>query len=121
MLRVLGINYKKPITFIDYDKTWHNLLTYASKHPEQNMFHGAFVEYDDSPRRGNLKSIILKGASPDKFKKYFKRIYDISCSQDKEYLFFTAWNEWGEGAYLEPDMRNGLAYLDAIKNIVNSD
>ena len=55
-----------------------------------------------------------------KFEKYFERIYDISCSQDKEYLFLTAWNEWGEGAYLEPDMRNGLAYLDAIKNIVNS-
>ena len=40
--------------------------------------------------------------------------------QGKEYIFLTAWNEWGEGAYLEPDIENGTAYLDAIRDIVNA-
>lgn len=119
-LRMAGINNRKPITFVDYDKTWQRLISYAEKHDEDNLFHGAFVEYDDSPRRGNMKSIILKGASPEKFSKYFKQIYDLSCGQNKEYLFFTAWNEWGEGAYLEPDQRYGTTYLDIIKDVVKS-
>lgn len=119
VLRTMNINYRKPITFVDYDRTWKRLIGYAKLHPEQNMFHGAFVDYDDSPRRGDKKSIIVRGATPEKFKTYFKQIYDISCQQQKDYLFFTAWNEWGEGAYLEPDKRNGLDYLEAIKKVVN--
>ena len=120
VLRVLNINYRKPITFYDYDKTWQKTIQYANHHSEKNLFHGGFVDYDDSPRRGKMKSIIFKGASPKKFREYFKKLYDISSTQGKEYIFLTAWNEWGEGAYLEPDIENGTAYLDAIRDIVNA-
>lgn len=39
---------------------------------------------------------------------------------DKEFLFITAWNEWGEGAYLEPDRRNGSKYLQAVRKCLKS-
>ncbi|KAA4688655.1 glycosyl transferase, partial [Bacteroides intestinalis] len=39
--------------------------------------------------------------------------------QGKEYLFITAWNEWGEGAFIEPDEINKMSYLDAIKEVVH--
>ena len=38
---------------------------------------------------------------------------------DKEYIFINAWNDWGEGAYLEPDSKNGFQYLQAIKDVVH--
>ena len=33
-----------------------------------------------------------------------------------DYLFMFAWNEWGEGGYLEPDEKNEYKYLQAIYN-----
>ena len=81
------------------------------------MIYGAFVNYDDTPRRGK-KGMILSGSEADKFKKYLKQLIDISNKKGKEFIFITAWNEWGEGAYLEPDKDNQYKYLNSIKELL---
>lgn len=116
IFRLLGFDSRPSITCYDYDTIWKNILSYANKHPDSNLIHGGYVDYDDSPRRGRMKAIIFKGATPEKFCKYFNELIKISYNQQKSYIFLTAWNEWGEGAYLEPDTCNGLDYLNALKN-----
>ena len=119
--RLLGIFGYKPkvrLRYFDYDKTWEKLLKQTASDTDRSIINGGFVDYDDSPRRGAIKGNVFKGASPEKFKKYFKELVKITEAQGKEYLFLTAWNEWGEGAYLEPDERFGMQYLEAVKEVL---
>ena len=109
---------KQIIRFYDYDKCWAEIIKEA-KRADSNTFLSGFVQFDDTPRRGKNGRVVT-GASPEKFNRYLRQLLDISERQDKEYVFLTAWNEWGEGAYLEPDTINRYAYLSAVKKAVDS-
>ena len=104
--------------FIDYDKAWENILNrkpYSSK-----SIPCAFVDWDNTPRYKKNARVYL-GATPQKFEKYFSRLVEKNQKEyKKEYLFVMAWNEWGEGGYLEPDTVNKYGYLEAIKKSIGT-
>lgn len=102
----------------DYDFVWKRLLRRAEKERKNALILGGIVAFDDTPRRGSQARMICN-STPEKFKYYFKKLYRLCCENNKELLLLTAWNEWGEGAYLEPDEENGLAYLEALKSAVD--
>ncbi len=104
------------ITTYNYDIIWKRILKNAEE-ASQNELLGAYVDYDDSPRRSTTGKII-RGGSPQKFKYYLEKLIYISEQQGKEFIFITAWNEWGEGAYLEPDDFYKYKYLNAIKELI---
>ncbi|MBE9242842.1 glycoside hydrolase family 99-like domain-containing protein [Synechocystis salina] len=107
----------KPIstTFYDYDEIWKNIIAskITSKLP---VFEGAFVDWDNTARYGN-RATIFEGATPEKFEYWLKNLVSkVSKKNDNEQLIFiNAWNEWAESAYLEPDERYGLKYLESLK------
>lgn len=77
---------------------------------------GAFPGWDNTARRGK-SSIIYDKSTPQKFEEYVctQLIKSIQAGQEGV-LFINAWNEWAEGAHLEPDERNGFRYLEAVKS-----
>lgn len=110
------INIEKGPKKYDYDAVWKAILENAQNMCEKEMFHGAFVTYDDTPRRGKRGTVALN-STPEKFQHYLSELVKISEEQGKEFVFITAWNEWGEGAYLEPDEKTGYAYLEAFQKV----
>ena len=86
----------------------------------KNQFRTVFVDFDDSPRRRE-RAIIAKGSTPKRFGKYLKKSMELSRQEGNAYVFINAWNEWGEGNYLEPDTRHGYAYLKQVKKVYQKD
>ena len=102
---------RKGIRCFRYDDIWRTILNTKSN---KNIYFGGFIDYDDTPRHGKKGSVIL-GATPEKFGNYITKLLAKNSSNDKEFTFLNAWNEWGEGMYLEPDEKWGENYLAQIK------
>ena len=72
--------------------------------------------FDDTPRRGR-NGRFLEGTSPKLFEKYLYLLMRKNQAEGNEYTFINAFNEWGEGMYLEPDKKNGYAYLEILRRV----
>ncbi len=72
--------------------------------------------WDNTPRRNN-KGYIFTNSNPELFKRWVIdaiQYVNKNTALDDKLILINAWNEWGEGAYLEPDREYGYAYLEAI-------
>lgn len=96
----------------DYDDIWRLILSNRGK-KKQTIF-GGFIGYDDTPRHGN-KGTVIENRSPEKFGSYLSELIAKNEVYGNDFLFLNAWNEWGEGMYLEPDSEDGFKYLEEIK------
>lgn len=109
--RQLTVGAKK-LEILNYDDIWARILT---RNPDnKKMLPGAFNDWDNTPRNKEY-GLSMSGVSPTKFGEYFSKL--IVRARDvykKDYIFITAWNEWAEGCYLEPDEKWGYEYLDAM-------
>lgn len=101
---------KNGITVWEYDDIWSEILN--ERMSEQTLLQGV-VGYDDTPRRGT-EGQIVEHATPEKFSFYLTELLAKSAAFEKDIVFLNAWNEWGEGMYLEPDESCGDGYLKAV-------
>lgn len=85
-----------------------------------NVIPTIIPNWDHSPRSGR-HGLILVNSDP----KYFaKNIRDaIQCIKDKndgeKIIFLKSWNEWGEGNYMEPDIKYKHGYLDVLRRTIS--
>jgi len=72
--------------------------------------------WDNTARIGR-RGLALTNATPDSFGKHLRRsIHFESAGGNSERIFFIkSWNEWAEGNYLEPDLRWGRDWLQALR------
>jgi lipopolysaccharide biosynthesis protein len=82
---------------------------------------GVMPGWDNTPRRGDA-AYVFHGSNPLSFRRWVKRAAAAAVSGGgPPLLFVNAWNEWAEGAHLEPDARFGRAYLEAVRDAVGVD
>lgn len=82
---------------------------------------GVMPSWDNSARRPTSAQI-YHGSEPALFKEWLGHAMNRAALNppDERMVFINAWNEWGEGAYLEPDLRYGYAFLDACASAIRA-
>lgn len=108
----------KVITIYDYKKIYQNLWNEDCLN--DHIFPTLVPNWDPSPRRGR-NAILFKNCTPVIFRKYCVKLFEfIKNKNNPNYIFLRAWNEWGEGNYMEPDLKYGKGFIKALKDALNT-
>lgn len=101
-----------------------NFFVRRSEHyqtPTYTLFRGVNPSWDNEARRPE-RGTILVGSSPELYCFWLSNALRDTITRfddrSERLIFVNAWNEWAEGAYLEPDSRFGYAYLQATRNAI---
>jgi hypothetical protein len=76
--------------------------------------------WDNTPRRRRGEAVILHGSNPDSYGRWLDEAVrgESRTNGGDGIVFVNAWNEWAEGAHLEPDTRQGRAFLEKTREVV---
>ena len=98
----------------DHAKIVRNM--YIEEDKLENVFPTIVPNWDRSPRAGTMAAINYN-STPKVFEENVQTAVNLVKNKQLEHqvIFLQAWNEWGEGNHVEPDLKYGHAYLDVLK------
>jgi hypothetical protein len=87
-----------------------------------NVYPTLISNWDRSPRCGR-KAAIYTGSTPRAFAENVRAGVELVGGKppEKRIVILQSWNEWGEGNHVEPDLKYGRGYLDALAEILRPD
>lgn len=94
---------------------------FSKKIYTQKVFPGIFTSFDSTPRRVE-NAIIIENTDSNIYKEWLIN----ACKKVEKYeseeqiVFINAWNEWGEGSHLEPDIKYGRNFLEATGKVLEN-
>jgi len=101
---------------VEYQK---NQIQTTNPYP---LYKTVFPSWDSEPRKPG-RGTIYAYSSPSLYRQWLQAACDWTLKnhpKEERFVFVNAWNEWAEGAHLEPDRRFGYAYLHETMNALRS-
>lgn len=86
--------------------------------PDYPLFKGVTPRWDNEARKPG-RGYTFAHSTPARYREWLEHAVDYSRAHPvggESIVFVNAWNEWGEGAHLEPDRATGYAYLQATRD-----
>jgi hypothetical protein len=99
----------------DYKKCYPLFITEKERNDEQ-YFPTLIPNWDHTPRSGT-SGWLFTNSCPGLFKKHCDDVLKSVSKkpENAQICFLKSWNEWGEGNYMEPDLKYGHGYINALK------
>lgn len=111
--------------FHSYIFSYPEVVKYKEAEPEDaaySLYKTVFPSWDSEPRKPG-RGTIFAHSSPQLYARWLRAAGQWTLKNhpsEERFVFINAWNEWAEGAYLEPDRRYGYAYLQATMDVLRS-
>ena len=88
--------------------------------PPAHRYPGVMVNFDNTARR-QWQPDMWYGSNPFTFRRWLNTTVSSVAERprDERVVFVNAWNEWAEGAVLEPSQRYGRTYLLAVRDVLH--
>jgi O-antigen biosynthesis protein len=90
--------------------------------PAYTLFRGVNPSWDNTPRRPTDGAVFVN-TSPSAFRDWMAHAVRDTVARfadpEERLVFINAWNEWAEGAHLEPDRKHGYAWLEAVRRALD--
>jgi lipopolysaccharide biosynthesis protein len=116
-----GVRPRRPFTGNLYD---YGAMVRVSEErlyatDDRHAFPTVMVNFDNTARRQQDANVWV-GANPYTFRRWLNTAVEAvqERPEDERIVFVNAWNEWAEGAILEPTNRFGRTYLQAVRDVV---
>lgn len=107
---------KRPLMLYKYEDALPYML--HERFAENKVIPELLPNWDLTPRRG-AGGFILDKSTPELFKKHAMRVFEkINKDNSQRIVFIKSWNEWGEGNYMEPDLKYGRGYIEALNEAI---
>lgn len=113
--KLKGLLLHRPPFMTDYVKYYPMLVTEEDK--EENVIPSLVPQWDHTPRSGWNGSFFVN-ANPDYFYKHSIQVLETIKNKKHPIAFLKSWNEWGEGNMMEPDLKYGRGFIEALKKAV---
>lgn len=118
-LNIFKRSKNKSHSFRDYSQAVEESIN--RKMPAYKIFRSVTPSWDNTPRRGK-NGIIALGSTPEKYQYWLRNLSEKfePYSEEENFIFINAMNEWAEGNHLEPCQKYGTQYLEATKSALKS-
>lgn len=115
----LAVDSRFQGNILDYGAMVHDAELALLAPVDERRYPGVMVNFDNTPRR-QWQPDLWYGANPYTFRRWLDAAVSAVADRtpDQRIVFVNAWNEWAEGAVLEPSQRFGRSYLLATRDIV---
>ena len=108
-----------PRCALDYAAHYKNFIEEQDKDPL--VIPELIPQWDHSPRSGEKSLTVFYNSTPTLFYEHAKMALEAikNKPEERQILILKSWNEWGEGNYMEPDLKYGRGFIDGLRKAVD--